>query len=69
MTPKEEAEELVAKFIQYTPADEDIKYEYARQCALIAVDEIRDAIIEINEYDYEPLENYWYRVKQEIEKL
>jgi hypothetical protein len=68
MTPKEKAEELFEKF-----NNPDTKYypyvHNAQQCALIAVDEIRDAIIEINEYDYQSLENYWYRVKQELEKL
>jgi hypothetical protein len=74
MTPKEKAEDLVNKFFQFKPRfkldiDNEKEYYQAKQCGLIAVDEIRDAIIEINEYDYQSLENYWYRVKQEIEKL
>jgi hypothetical protein len=40
MTPIEKAEELVNKFIQYTPAEEEFEFIYAVQCALIAVDEI-----------------------------
>jgi hypothetical protein len=77
MTPKEKAEELVHNFKKYSyypKTNDDVLFvnelNYnAKQCALIAVDEIRDAIIEINEYDYQSLENYWYRVKQELEKL
>jgi hypothetical protein len=69
MTPKEKAEELVEKYGIWCWNDGVCDYQLAKQCALIAVDEIRDAIIEINEYDYQSLENYWYRVKQEIEKL
>ena len=74
MTPKEKAEELFSKYynsIEHTLSEEYSPHEMfvVKQCALIAVDEIRDAIIEINEYDYQSLENYWYRVKQEIENL
>jgi hypothetical protein len=67
-TPKEKAKELVAKFIQYTPADEDIEYEYAKQCALIAVDEI---IIALNFHQWQNTKqiDYYIEVRQEIEKL
>jgi hypothetical protein len=41
----------------------------AKQCALIAVDEILDLIITIYDYDREELDPYWKQVKQEIEKL
>jgi len=73
MTTKEKAEELFTTYrfslsIPNAPLG-DLKDSIAKQCALIAVDEIRDTIIDINEYDYHSLENYWYRVKQEIEKL
>lgn len=34
-TPKEKAQELVNKFLQYTPVE--FEYEYAKECALIAV--------------------------------
>jgi hypothetical protein len=72
MTPKKKAEKLIYRFKSSESQDgyNDVRDIHAAiRCALIAVDEIRDAIIEINEYDYEPLENYWYQVKQEIEKL
>jgi hypothetical protein len=72
MTPKKKAEKLIYRFKSSESQDgyNDVRDIHAAiRCALIAVDEIRDAIIEINEYDYEPLENYWYQVKQELEKL
>ena len=65
MTPKEKAKELVDKYfylfsveLENTIAD----YE-AKECALIAVDEILDAVG--TNYSI----NYWQEVKQEIEKL
>ena len=86
MTPKEKAQELVDKFYQTTPneawineplgiAEEYKAWNQAKQCALIAVDEI------LNEYAH--AENhiedimgkisiyikYWQEVKQEIEAL
>jgi hypothetical protein len=58
---REKAVELVHKF-----AMENKYYERAKQCALIAVDEI----LSINSVDKdEDLSNYWEEVKQEIEKL
>jgi hypothetical protein len=63
MTPKEKAEELVYKFVQYTPADSELEYPYAKQCALIAVQQILEIIF--SDYDWQ----YWNEVKQELEKL
>jgi hypothetical protein len=57
MTPREKAVELVHKF-----GMENQYYERAKQCALIAVDEIIYAVE--GKYD-----QYWLEVKQEIEKL
>jgi hypothetical protein len=66
MTPKEKAGELVNKFLQYTPVE--FEYEYAKQCALIAVDEIikslRKTLPEIGLG-----KGYWYSVRKEIENL
>jgi hypothetical protein len=70
MTPKEKAEDLVDKFIQYVPAEEEFELDYAKQCALIAVDEILDAnpsLIKYNDIELDDI--YWQEVKQEIEKL
>ena len=69
MEPKEKAEELVDKFIQYTPADSEFEYPYAKQCALIAVEQILEVIDSIYDYDRESLDPYWNEVKSEIEKL
>lgn len=77
MTPKEKAIELVNKFIEFTRVFDDCSgwvddIISAKQCALIAVDEI------LNEYreDYEEVNkdiytiySWWQEVKQEIEKL
>ena len=70
MTPKEKAEELVTKMLK-----ELFDLDLAKQCALIAVDEI------LNDYSYmQNVRNansnqihsrrvYWQEVKQEIVKL
>ncbi len=61
MTPKEKAEELNVGF-WYLTNDSRI----AKQCALIAVDEILS--IKIVRKD-DLTDEYWEAVKQEIEKL
>jgi hypothetical protein len=77
MTPKEKAEELVIKMYQPLPASKEAEkgkehlyynqYNAAKQCALVAVDELW------NESDYADgyyqRSVYWNEVKQEIEKL
>jgi hypothetical protein len=70
MTPKEKAKELVEKMIIYhSPDDKD--YEAAKDCALIAVDEILDLkhIVTLRRNMHEMELEYWDEVKQEIEKL
>lgn len=68
-TPKEKADEIFnSMFINQNngSAKEDVKF--AKQCALIAVDEILKAV----ESDWSFMEvrqKYWQEVKQEIEKL
>jgi len=69
MTPKEKAEELVNKYSIWCWNEVVCDYEIAKQCALIAVDEILDSIIKINQYDFATLNYYWNEVKQELEKL
>lgn len=72
MTPKEKAEELVGKMIPHTRVFHGVLgwedyQDSAKQCALIAVDEI------INQYythtDNVTQHEYWQQVKQEINKL
>ena len=68
ITPKEKAEQLVDKF------DDTLTYleskSKAKQCALIAVDEIIDEVKKIlDDENYSSVLIYWLKVKQEIEKL
>jgi hypothetical protein len=63
MTHKEKAEELVDKFLAYTPADSEYEYPYAKECALLAVNEIINSLKCFAESDD------WKQVKEEIEKL
>jgi len=75
MTAKEKAIELVDKFYQRFPLTMDVittrgdlSWEYndwkeAKQCALIAVDEI------IKVVGYNSESHIWMKVKQEINKL
>jgi hypothetical protein len=71
MTPKYKANELLFKMhnldFHDLPDELAMQYIYAKQCAIIAVDEI------INNYEdrykYCNSKIYWQEVKQEIEKL
>ncbi len=72
MTPKEKATELIDKFIPHTRVFHEVLgwedyLDSAKQCALIAVDEIlnNDGFTQFDEY----LTKFWQEVKQEIEKL
>ena len=60
MKPKEKAEELVDKMKLCLFSD---GYYDAKQCALIAVDEI----LNVGFMDTNDLYDYWQEVKQEIE--
>jgi hypothetical protein len=63
MTPQEKAYEIWQKMMN---ADVLVDSISAKQCSLVAVDEI----LSINSVDKdEDLSNYWEEVKQEIEKL
>lgn len=68
MTPKEKAEELVSMFVainlsQVNDLVDGIRIRLAKECALIAVEQIY-----INNTD-ESKNDYWIEVKQEIENL
>jgi hypothetical protein len=75
MTPKEKALQLIDKFENYSFIDIDKRissFNSAKQCALIAVDEIikTDMLIDEDTYVMTPSYlQYWQQVKQEIEKL
>jgi hypothetical protein len=73
MTPKEKAVELYNKYEQL---GKDFTRgvsmaEFAKECALIAVDEVIKAIPDASDYDspYNHELVYWQLVKEEIEKL
>jgi hypothetical protein len=79
MTPKEKAKQLVDKFISYSyfsNGNNAMNRQYqqednAKQCALIAVDEILNAI-SFNMYDeeeYNKVDEFWEEVKNEIESI
>ena len=64
--PKEKAKELVDKFMNHSWNGEDNLWtENAKQCALIAVDEILNAVTTIADKKYD----YWQQVKTEIQNL
>jgi flavin-dependent dehydrogenase len=66
MTPKEKAKELVDKYYIFN----HIGNRHAVKCALIAVDEIKEQLIQNLSNDVSAIHAiYWEKVKQEIEKL
>ena len=71
MSPKEKAKELVYKFypsVQWKLGQEDC-LDRAKQCALIAVDEmIKQQKFQAENMIWSCVE-YWEEIKQEIEKL
>jgi len=68
MNSKQKAEELLIKYLRTYPIYDNptvvISYTHneAKQCVLIAVDEIL-------EHCYEVMKPFWQEVKQEINKL
>ena len=78
MTPKEKAKELVDIFYQTTPNEawynpplgslsmEYKSWEQAKQCALIAANEVLDHVDMVGD---EAAITYWQEVKQEMELL
>jgi len=67
MTPKQKAEEIYNKYLDKIQGLEGAEWwESAKQCALSAVDEI---IKFGNEQGIREPMMYWYKVKEEIEKI
>ena len=62
MSPKEKAKELIDKMYANQGPEYGITEDEAKQCALVAVDEVLNVID-----NFEMI--YWESVKQEIEKL
>jgi hypothetical protein len=75
MTPKEKADELLCKFInQWFAFGDYLSLAKAKQCALIAIDELiyfsSNQTLSIEFYgDYYCDYDFFVEVKQEIEKL
>jgi len=77
MTPQEKAEKLVEKFISHTLIfDEGAGWledkDEAKQCALIAVNEMLEELdhLAFDDFDYGTSKMmYWVEVKNEINKL
>jgi hypothetical protein len=72
MTPKEKAEELVKLYYNSinpnAPDYFSISWKQAKQCALIAVDEILEIVSSDESMLITELQ-YWQQVKQEINNL
>jgi hypothetical protein len=68
MTPKEKAAELI---VNYQLKCKSLNYDEAKQCALIAVDNIILANPHSNPFntDVYSTMKYWAEVRKEIEKL
>ena len=76
MTPKEKAKELFDKYCYAIRTEEQIdaywtNVIHAKQCALIAVDEIIKANPNSNPFNTDVVSTmkYWNEVRHEIEKL
>jgi len=77
MIAKEKAEELVKKMYSvHSNSASDITLHFAKECALIAVDEILELTKRntYNPFDWNEItgvryDKFWTEVKQEIEKL
>lgn len=73
MTPQEKAKELFSKYqnINLTEDSMGIDDEIAKECAIIAVDEILYLMMVKLKWskEYNGNVHYWQEVKEEIEKL
>ena len=77
MTPKEKAKDLVDKYLDIDSNYEYLSYSMAKQCALIAVDEILEwpqvhdleKICDYSDEFYVRPSRHWTEVKEEIEQL
>ena len=72
MTPKEKAKELVYEFLMYVESDfidSNSEINNAKQCALIAVNQVIESHYKLLSGVNPSVYNFWQEVKQEIEKL
>ena len=64
MSPKEKAADLMRKYyFEINDRTDSISWSQAKQCAIIAVNQIITSKPILNSLDY------WYNVKQELKKL
>jgi hypothetical protein len=68
MTPKEKAEEITLLYYNlgkhlYVPIS------FAKQCALIAINELIEIACDYSDFDETVTKEYWDKVKIEIENL
>ena len=71
MTPKEKAHELVLKYLRIdNNTKEWFNIHIAKQCALIAVDDIIEEVREFCDDNFiNDRLHYWEAVKQELESI
>lgn len=72
MTPQQKAQELVEKmYVVHSHSASDITYYFAKECAIIAVDEILDLNLGLSNCDENNwnIDKFYLEVKKEIEKL
>ena len=70
MTPKEKANELMDSMLGYGDEYHHCTQYVAKQCALIAIEEIKETLREVCDEEILGIHMvYWSKVKQEIEKL
>ena len=73
MTPKEKAQELVLRYLRLQEPNYNWFHKgLAKQCALIAVDELIDSYTKEKSYGYiisDKIIPYWEEVKQEIKNI
>jgi predicted SPOUT superfamily RNA methylase MTH1 len=67
MTAKDKAKELVDKYWNYSPGT--LFFEDAKECALIAVDEMINYLLDSDWALINNKAKYWQEVKQEIQNL
>ena len=63
LSPKEEAKNLIGKFIPYSDTLTNCAFENAKQCATISVNKI----LQVAFYATEEIYNHYLEVKKEIE--
>ena len=70
MEAKDKAKEIINKFIEYTPTDEEFEVPNAKKCALILVQHILEFIeYKPEEKELKGLKEYWLEVREEIKRV